>query len=131
MRSQGRLIKSRMEKEEHTSGCLNAEVIGELLAYYAPEELLELFEAYGRESMLMVRQSFQYFEKKDYISLARVMHTLKGSSGTLGAVRVASLARELECMMASGAHEAVAGKLALVSEAVDAFLKAARDFVAK
>lgn len=52
----------------------------------------------------LLREAREGVERSDARVVARVAHTLKSSAGTLGAMRLSELARDLETSLAGGGH---------------------------
>lgn len=78
---------------------LDAKVIGELRELQdggSPgllAELIDLFLKQGEEKLVELRQAL---ESRNDAVLGRIAHTLKGSAGSLGALRLSGICRELE-----------------------------------
>lgn len=72
--------------------CLNMETIAALRSYQEdgqPDFLTELIDAYLDDSPQRLSNLHRAIENKDAEQAARVAHALKGSSGNLGAERLA------------------------------------------
>ena len=74
----------------------------------------ELIALFLEETLDLLAELREAVAKGDAESLQRVAHTLKGSSATLGAMRLSDLCKELEIMGRRGALEGAAEKVAQV-----------------
>ncbi len=89
---------------EPDSATLDATVLDELLASVEGDRdfVVELIEAYLADSASHVEAIDAAVAAGDTEALVRPAHTLKSSSATLGASRLAATARELELTARSG-----------------------------
>ena len=107
---------------------LNEKTIRGLLEFYDAKEVRGLFLDYSREVEQIVDKSLRFLKEKDYPSLARALHALKGASGTVGASFLFSLAEEAERAAAGGVPgvrqkvEAVRGELLRFLAEAEVFL---------
>ena len=80
---------------------IDPKVIADLRALQAggpPAFLAELIDLYLREAELQVAKIRASFDVQDAPSLERAAHTLKGSSGNLGARTLSALCAELQAV---------------------------------
>ena len=78
---------------------IDAKVMGDLRALQtgaAPGFLAELIDIYLKESEQHVKKIRASFDGRDAHGLERAAHTLKGSSGNLGAKALSALCAELQ-----------------------------------
>jgi HPt (histidine-containing phosphotransfer) domain-containing protein len=90
------------------------------------DELIDLFLVHGRERLAELKGCLQ---ARNARGLARAAHTLKGSSGSLGALRLRALCGALEGDLGSEAGagpETRVGEIELEFERVREALEAAR-----
>jgi HPt (histidine-containing phosphotransfer) domain-containing protein len=91
----------------------------------------ELIQTYLADTPMQFEAMAAAVETDDAAALVRPAHTLKSSSATVGAMRLSSLARELEMAGRSGSLDAAArtgldaahAEWQAAAEALDAFLK--------
>ena len=89
---------------EHDPAILDASFLDELRASVDGDRgfVVELIEAYLSDGAAHVAAIDAAFRGDDAEALVRPAHTLKSSSATLGAMRLAGTARELEIIGRSG-----------------------------
>lgn len=113
---------------------LDEEVLDELRASVEGDRafVVELVEAYLSDGATHVAEVEAAVSAGDAAALVRPAHTLKSSSATVGALRLAGLARELEVLARSGAMDARAPeRLPPLREAWEAAAAALRGWVAR
>ncbi len=94
------------------------------------EFVVELVEAYLADGATHVVEVEEALAARDVEGLVRPAHTLKSSSATLGATRLATLARELEVAGRSGTLDAaMAGRIPELRAAWDEAADALRAWV--
>jgi HPt (histidine-containing phosphotransfer) domain-containing protein len=76
--------------------------------------LVELIDAYFADTPRLLATMRQALATGDACALRRAAHTLKGSSGSFGALRLASLCRDLEARAGAGAFADARNVLAQV-----------------
>jgi two-component system sensor histidine kinase/response regulator len=89
---------------------LDESVLGELLESTGDDQAFveELVATYVADAATHVQEIAAAVEADDADALVRPAHTLKSSSATVGAVRLATVARELEIAGRSGSLDAAA-----------------------
>jgi len=100
-----------------TGGAIDATAMEKFRAMIgedAPMFLAELITAFHDDSIKLLAEMREAVVKGDAVSLQRAAHTLKGSSATLGAMRLSAMCKELELMGHEGILEGVAEKVAQV-----------------
>jgi HPt (histidine-containing phosphotransfer) domain-containing protein len=98
---------------------INPKVIEDLRALASagsPGFLAELIDLYLAESKNLTAQIRKSFDARDAAGLDRSSHTLKGSSGNLGAQALSRLCADLQAAAKSGSFEK-AGELVPLIEA--------------
>jgi HPt (histidine-containing phosphotransfer) domain-containing protein len=89
---------------------VDKEILAELLASTGNDVgfVRELIETYLADTPAQIEAMTAAVEAGDAASLVRPAHTLKSSSATVGAMRLSSVARELEAAGRSGSLDATA-----------------------
>jgi two-component system, sensor histidine kinase and response regulator len=77
---------------------LDRAIIGELRSHHGRAALTELMQLFTTDSRALLAKIGDAVRGKDASTLAEAAHSLKGSAGTFGAVRVAELCAELETL---------------------------------
>lgn len=111
---------------------LDEDVLDELRASVEGDRsfVVELIEAFLADGATHVTEVATAVSDGDAGSLVRPAHTLKSSSATVGAQRLAALARELEVAGRSGSLEAsIAGRVPKLREAWEEATAALRTWV--
>jgi CheY-like chemotaxis protein len=75
---------------------LNPEVIEQLKKFGGVELLASVFEDFDNETAQLLEESNNYLKNNEYNKILSNLHTLKGSAGTIGADRIASLSKDAE-----------------------------------
>ncbi|GJM28686.1 MAG: hypothetical protein DHS20C17_13210 [Cyclobacteriaceae bacterium] len=86
-------------------------IISQLTKYSGPEMVLEILKDFERETQEQVDQCQHSLKEKDYQSILRELHTMKGSAGTLGIERLAQKAKQIEINLKSDEHQEIALEL--------------------
>jgi CheY-like chemotaxis protein len=78
----------------------------------------DLIDAYERESRLQLRQLIQASAQSDVTEAQRLAHSMKGATGTVGAVQLTELLAQLERAIGEG-HDDVGPLVVAVSDELD------------
>ncbi len=78
---------------------LNLKVVAQLKKYGGAEILDSVYNEFEVETANQLADCKIALEKKDWVALKKILHTLKGTSGTLGIDKVAQKAEELEACL--------------------------------
>jgi HPt (histidine-containing phosphotransfer) domain-containing protein len=87
---------------EGTEGPLDRTAIENLRELGGQQMLSELAEMFLGDARSSIRALREAIESSDAISVKQVAHTLKGSSGNMGAARMATICSELQDVGAAG-----------------------------
>ncbi|MGK7901193.1 MAG: response regulator [Hormoscilla sp.] len=83
--------------------------LSEMLGPEAQTVMQEVIESYTADAPKLLEAIATAIKESDADSLHRAAHTLKGSSGTLGAMRLSSLCKELDNLARSGSTSPAPG----------------------
>lgn len=75
---------------------INLEVLAQLKKYGGEDILDPIFEEFNRETQKQLNDCKSAIANKDWNTIQKILHTLKGTSGTLGIEKLADTARILE-----------------------------------
>ncbi|WP_266367927.1 PAS domain S-box protein [Tellurirhabdus rosea] len=75
---------------------IDADIIGQLMQLGGKDLVLSIFEDFEQEATTLVHGTLDAFAIGDIPTVKSHLHTLKGSAGTIGAARVADIARQAE-----------------------------------
>ncbi len=85
---------------------INIEVIKQLKKYGGEEILDSVYNDFEEETGSQLNECVDCMANKDWNGLKTIMHTLKGTAGTLGIDKVAQTAKELETYLKEGNNSA-------------------------
>ena len=84
-------------KQPATNGVIiEEEAIGQLIKWGGDELMHSAFIEFNEEAQEQLKESAEAIQQQQYSELAALLHSLKGSAGTLGVKKVATTAAELE-----------------------------------
>src|SRR5690606_16862864 len=78
---------------------LNQEVLDKLKVFADSNTLLNIYNDFETEAIGQIEACKNSFKTEDIKNILNNLHTLKGTSGTLGVVRVEKLSREIESQL--------------------------------
>ena len=81
------------------SKCENCIALTSLLDYLSEEQLIETLRIFEKEAAILIKSAYTVIEKQSYVELEGIMHTLKGSAGTAGALSVSKAAKKMETIL--------------------------------
>jgi two-component system, sensor histidine kinase and response regulator len=102
------VMRDASDTEPASNGCLDERVLAELRALRQPNQpdlYVEFLRNYLQESPQYLEAMRQALAERDAEKLFTSAHTLKSSSGFIGAVQLAALLKELELMGRAGKVE--------------------------
>lgn len=91
--------ESHEEELRVSFSVINIEVVKQLKKYGGEEILDSVYDDFEEETSIQLKECSSYIANKDWDGLKKVMHTLKGTAGTLGIDKVAQTAKELEAFL--------------------------------
>ncbi len=103
-------------------GVVEEAVVNQLLKYGGKEGLLEMWEDFDIETSMLLKLSEFAFAKKDFTHLKSYIHTIKGSSGTLGITKVTKVATLLDNALQHESNKQVSDLLTQLHIAFHDFL---------
>lgn len=103
-------------------GVVEEAVVNQLLKYGGKEGLLEMWEDFDIETSMLLKLSEFAFAKKDFTQLKSYIHTIKGSSGTLGITKVTKVATLLDNALQHESNKQVSDLLTQLHIAFHDFL---------
>ncbi len=86
-------------KSQKSTEIINIEVVRQLKKYGGEEILASVYNEFNIETEVQLKECQSYFDKKNWEEIKKLLHTIKGTSGTLGIDRIAQTAKELEVMV--------------------------------
>ncbi|MCF6353235.1 MAG: PAS domain S-box protein [Cyclobacteriaceae bacterium] len=86
-------------KLQKVAEIINIEVVRQLKKYGGEEILDSVYDEFSIETEVQLNECQSYFNKKEWEEIKKVLHTIKGTSGTLGINRIAQTAQKLEAMV--------------------------------
>ncbi len=78
---------------------INIEVVRQLKKYGGEEILDSVYDEFSIETEVQLNECQSYFNKKNWEEIKKLLHTIKGTAGTLGIDRIAQTAQKLETMV--------------------------------
>lgn len=87
---------SDQETLKTNNAILNQEVLDKLKVFADTNTLLNIYNDFETEAIEQIESCKNSFKTEDIKNILNNLHTLKGTSGTLGIARVEKLAREIE-----------------------------------
>jgi CheY-like chemotaxis protein/HPt (histidine-containing phosphotransfer) domain-containing protein len=82
-----------------SSSILDLSLVNKLSQYGGKTSLLPLYDSFAIEAKEMLGQLDEAMSATDYESAIRLLHTLKGNAGSLGAEKVRDAAKEFESLL--------------------------------
>ena len=89
-------VSSEVFNESTEELVINQNTLNHLYKYGGRELIESVLSDFDREATEQVASVTDFASQKEYESMRRELHTLKGNAGTLGIERLAAVARELE-----------------------------------
>ncbi|VAW28366.1 hypothetical protein MNBD_BACTEROID06-548 [hydrothermal vent metagenome] len=87
------------EEIEASFSIINIEVIKQLKKYGGEEILNSVYDDFEEEANSQLKNCANYLANKNWDELKKIMHTLKGTAGTLGIDKVAQTTIKLEAYL--------------------------------
>jgi len=84
------------DPKKSTSQIINQDIINQLQKYGGKDLVFNTFQEFREEAEELIKECTQALLNKDYNSIAKIMHTLKGTAGTLGIEKIAQVSQEIE-----------------------------------
>lgn len=90
------LAPSAAEELEQKTMILDMSVLNQLKKYGGNELVIDSLKDFEQETNTLLTESMEAFQQKNYDQVRKHLHTIKGSAGTLGVVKVAELSERME-----------------------------------
>ena len=94
-RRSGAILQKKQQEiaQEVQTPVVDADVVKQLLALGGMELVASIFEDFVKETSELMQEALVAFEAGDIATVKSNLHTIKGSAGTIGVLRVAEIAR--------------------------------------
>ncbi|MFN4147201.1 MAG: PAS domain S-box protein [Runella sp.] len=115
--------KQKEIAQEIQTPIIDLDVVGQLRDLGGMELVSSIFEEFVAESSQLVEEAVRAFEKGDIATVKSNLHTLKGSAGTIGVLRVAEIARLGEGKLKTNDTSTLAQDLPNLQAAFQEFLE--------
>jgi PAS domain S-box-containing protein len=93
------------QEVEQEDNIVNTEIVDQLVNYTGGDMVVSIFHEFVQETQEQLQGCTMALEEHDYESIRINLHTLKGTSGTLGVEKVANLSTEIEGKLKVGPYE--------------------------
>jgi PAS domain S-box-containing protein len=107
---------------ENTLPVIDLEIVTQLSQLGGMELVESIFEDFVAESTELVTEALTAFEMGNIAVVKSNMHTIKGSAGTIGVIRVAEIARIGEAKLKENDTSTLAADLQILKQEFDVFL---------
>ena len=92
-------VKNNDEPDVESLSILNTDVIAQLKKYGGEDILDPIFEEFNLETETQLEECKIAIDKEDWDAIRKLLHTIKGTSGTLGVEKMAKTALSLETLL--------------------------------
>lgn len=106
---------------------LDQAILDQLLQLGSKEDLRKIYQSFVQDTVQNLNNCRVKLQKKDWITVERMIHTIKGNSGTLGADRLYSYAIHAEKL----AKQKEEQKLIAILEEFDKEINIFQDYLKK
>jgi response regulator RpfG family c-di-GMP phosphodiesterase len=107
---------------ENTLPVIDLDIVAQLSQLGGMELVESIFEDFVVESTELVNEALAAFEAGNIAVVKSNMHTIKGSAGTIGVIRVAEIARIGEAKLKENDTSTLATDLQVLKQEFDTFL---------
>jgi PAS domain S-box-containing protein len=117
----GYISTTKESPEAKKNTIISEEVLKSMMAFVDKETLIVIFQEFEQETYNQLEECKRLFTFGDFKNIQSVLHTLKGTAGTLGVEKLEEQARLIEGSIKQNNFENITENLNLLYEAFDEF----------
>jgi HPt (histidine-containing phosphotransfer) domain-containing protein len=110
---------------------INKEVVHNLLKLADKESIIQIYGDFETELKESLSDCTSFYAKGEWNEIQKILHTLKGSAGTLGVSKVENKVREIEQNLKQNIYFEVESELKTLAAYAKEFYKSYKDFLIK
>jgi CheY-like chemotaxis protein/HPt (histidine-containing phosphotransfer) domain-containing protein len=110
---------------------INKEIVSNLLKLADKESIVQIYGEFETELKESLNECTSFYAKEEWIEIQKILHTLKGSAGTLGVSKVENKVREIEQNLKQNIYFEVESDLKTLGAYAKEFYKSYKDFLNK
>lgn len=99
----------------------DSDVINSLREMVGNEMLTSVFEDFENEAQEQITNTINAYKIKDFVTIQKELHTLKGNSGTIGLMRIHEITMEIEKLAKKGILDGFEENIILLNDEFDLF----------